>query len=87
MGEGEDDVNRKQRGNADFHQRTLPTSQLYWLLRPATDAAIDRALASPLDRLKHKLTTAIQEADWFDELTEKMGQMTTSGGDDDVDDS
>jgi len=65
----------------------LPTSPLYWMLRPATDEAIDRALASPIDKLKRQLTTALEKAEWFDELHDKVAQLQEAGEWDDVDDA
>lgn len=80
-------MNRKRKSSGDYHSKTLPTSQLYWMLRPATDAAIDRALASPIDKLKAQLTSTLQEAEWFEELQEKVATLQEAGEWDDVDDA
>jgi len=54
--------------------------QLYALCREGTDPAIDRALEDardPIAKLKRKLTTALEEAEWFDELQDKVSTMRT----------
>ena len=61
-----------------FHEEQLPTSQLYWMLRPATDAAIDRYLqekANPIAAMQRKLAAAFKT----DELAEKLAAATAEG--------
>ena len=60
-------------------------SDLYWFLKPATDAAVDRALEAPVDKLKRKLTSALEESEWFDSvdftvLDEAVKQQIREGG-------
>lgn len=56
--------------------------RLYALCRAGTDPAIDRALqesVDPLARMKRKLTVALEQAEWFDELQEKITSLEQSG--------